>query len=189
MTFITRFLSQIMVVISALLISFSVSAQSPQYDLLKAIDRQEVQDLNNTLQKGVSPDTRRRSDGMPAIVLAAQTGNIAIIKALLDGGANVNLGDRLRGETALMIRSTAGDTNAVKLLLTYNADPNRADIGQETALMKAVRGRKFKTAQALIEAGADPNVQDLTGKTALEYAKLSKSRRFIRLLQDAGATY
>lgn len=55
--------------------------------------------------------------------------------------------------------------------------------------MKAVRGRKFKAAQMLLEAGADPNVQDLTGKTALEYAKLSRSRRFVRLLQDAGATY
>ena len=40
-----------------------------------------------------------------------------------------------------------------------------------------------------LAVSADPNVQDLTGKTALEYARISRSRRFIRLLQDAGATF
>jgi len=164
------------------------SAQSPQYDLLKAVDKADLVKINELLRKNVSPDTRRRSDRTPAIVIAAQAANSAVVKLLLDNDANPNLSDN-RGQTPLMVRATVGDTNMIKLLLSYGADPNRADIGQETALMKAVRGRKFKAAQALIEAGADPNVQDLTGKTALEYAKISRSRRFVRLLQDAGATY
>lgn len=164
------------------------SAQSPQYDLLKAVDSADLVKINELLRKNVSPDTRRRSDRTPAIVIAAQSANSAVVKLLLDNDANPNLSDN-RGQTPLMVRATVGDTNMIKLLLSYGADPNRADIGQETALMKAVRGRKFKAAQALIEAGADPNVQDLTGKTALEYAKISRSRRFVRLLQDAGATY
>lgn len=175
-----------------LFVSFGVGmpalAQSPQYDLLKAVDRADLVKVNELLRKGVSPNTRRRSDRRPAIVIAAQAGSTAIVKLLLDNDANPNLADN-QGQTPLMVRSVVGDTNMIKLLLSYGADPNRADTGQETALMKAVRGRKFKAAQALIEAGADPNVQDLTGKTALEYAKISRSRRFVRLLQDAGATY
>lgn len=164
------------------------SAQSPQYDLLEAVEDADLTKINELLRKNVSPDTRRRSDRTPAIVIAAQSASTAVVKLLLDNDANPNLSDN-RGQTALMIRSVVGDTTMIKLLLSYGADPNRADTGQETALMKAVRGRKFKAAQALIEAGADPNVQDLTGKTALEYAKISRSRRFVRLLQDAGATY
>ncbi len=163
-------------------------AQSPQYDLLKAVDKADLVKINDLLRSGISPDTRRRSDRTPVIVIAAQSANAAVVKLLLDNDANPNTSDN-RGQTALMVRAVVGDTNMIKLLLSYGADPNRADTGQETALMKAVRGRKFKAAQALIDAGADPNVQDLTGKTALEYAKLSRSRRFVRLLQDAGATY
>ena len=174
--------------ILALGAALPASAQSPQYDLLKAVDNGDLVKVNELLRKNVSPDTRRRSDRTPAIVIAAQAGNSAVVKLLLDNDANPDLSDN-RGQTSLMVRATVGDTNMIKLLLSYGADPNRADTGQETALIKAVRGRKFKAAQALIEAGADPNVQDLTGKTALEYAKISRSRRFIRLLQDAGATY
>ena len=166
------------------------NATTPQYKMLSAVEDGNIEEVTKYLREGVSPDTRRRgAEGTPAIVVAAQEGHFAVIKLLLDENANPNLADRLRGETALMRRAVVGDTDMIKLLLSYGADPNRADIGQETALMKAVRGRKYKAAQALIEGGADPNVQDLTGKTALEYARISRSRRFIRLLQDAGATY
>lgn len=165
-------------------------ATTPQFKMLNAVEDGNIEEVTKFLREGVSPDTRRRgTDGIPAIAIAAQEGHLAMLKLLLENNANPNLSDRLRGETALMRRAVAGDTNAIKLLLSFGADPNRADIGQETALMKAVRGRKFKAAQALVDGGADPNVQDLTGKTALEYARISRSRRFIRLLQDAGATY
>lgn len=164
-------------------------AASPQYDLLKAVEEQDIKEATELLSKGVSPDTRRRSDRIPALLIAVDKSNMAMLKLLLDYNANPNISDPRRGETALMRRALAGDVNGVKLLLSYKADPNRADIGQETALIKAVRARKFKVVQILLEANADPNVQDFTGKTALEYAKLNRNRRMIRLLEDAGATY
>jgi ankyrin repeat protein len=165
------------------------AAASPQYDLLKAVDDQDIQEVTKLLTEGVSANTRRRSDRMPALLIAVEKSNLALLKVLLDHDANPDIADPDRGETALMKRAVAGDVAGVQLLLSYRADPNRADIGQETALMKAVRSRKSKVVQVLLESGADPNVQDLTGKTALEYAKLGRSRRMVSLLQDAGATY
>lgn len=189
MTVSRRFFNVLMIALLAAL-TVPAAATTPQFKMLNAVEDGNVEEVTKYLRDGVSPDTRRRgTDGTPAIVIAAQEGHFAVMKLLLDNNANPNLADRLRGETALMHRAVVGDTNMIKLLLQSGADPNRADIGQETALMKAVRGRKFKAAQALIEAGADPNVQDLTGKTALEYARISRSRRFVRLLQDAGATF
>lgn len=180
----------LMCTLALLAYGLAATAQaSPQYDLLKAVDDQDIQKTTELLAQGVSPDTRRRSDRIPALLIAVEKSNMGLLKLLLDYDANPNIGDPDRGETALMRRAIAGDVNGVKLLLTYKADPNRADIGQETALMKAVRARKFKVVQVLLEAGADPNVQDFTGKTALEYAKLSRNRRMVRLLEDAGATY
>lgn len=178
-----------LIFLSTAFVTSGATANSPQYELLKAVDDQDVKKVAELLAQGVSPDTRRRSDRTPALLIAVEKTNNAMIKLLLDNGANVNIGDPQRGETALMKRALAGDRDGVQLLLGYGADVNRADIGQETALMKAVRARKFKVAQILLDAGADPNVQDFTGKTALEYAKLSRSRRMIRILQDAGATY
>jgi len=167
----------------------AASAQSPQYDLLKAIEDEDIKEATDLLARGISPNTRRRSSRIPALLIANDTGNLALLKLLLDYNANPNIADPDRGETVLMRRAVAGHVAGIQLMLSYKADPNRADIGQETALMKAVRARKFKAAQILLEAGADPNVQDLTGKTALEYAKLSRSRRMVRVLQEAGATY
>lgn len=172
------------------MVALPAAATTPQFKMLNAVEDGDEAEVTKYLREGVSADTRRRgTDGTPAIVIAAKEGHFAVMKLLLENNANPNLSDRLRGLTALMHRAVVGDTNMINLLLSFGADPNRADIGQETALMKAVRGRKFKAAQALVEGGADPNVQDLTGKTALEYARISRSRRFVRLLQDAGATY
>ncbi|PCI62718.1 MAG: hypothetical protein COB37_06365 [Kordiimonadales bacterium] len=161
----------------------------PQYDLVRAVETQDIEKLISLLQTGVSPDTRKQSTGEPAILIAATKGDLQIVKLLLENGANANYAHRRRGVTALMQRSIVGDTIMIKLLLAHGADPNRADISQETPLLKAVKNRKLRAVKILLAAGADPNVQDLTGKTALEYAKLSRSRRFVKMLQDAGATY
>ena len=165
--------------------SESAMAQSPQYDLLKAVDKSDIEELEKQLREGVSPNTRQRSSGTPALILAADKPEI--LKILLDHDANPNIADRKTGQTVLMLRATVGDVSTIQVLLEYGADPNKADRAQETALIKAVRNKKFRAAEALLEAGANPNVQDLTGKTALEYAKISRSRRIIRLLEEAGA--
>ena len=101
--------------------------------------------------------------------------------------ANPNITDKNRRETALMYRAVAGDMVSLQNLLDAGANPNAADISQETALIKAVRGRKHRAVQLLLEKGADSDVQDLTGKTALDYALLSRRTRIIRMLEDAGA--
>jgi len=167
--------------------SLPAHAMSDQYELLKAVESNDMAKLTELLAKGVSPDTRQRTGGLPAIILAAKKGNLAILKLLLDYKANPDMADRERNETALMLRSTAGDVESIKALLAAGADVNRTDSALETALIKAVRNRQFSAAQALISGGANPNVQDLTGKSALDYAKDRRNSRMVRLLEDAGA--
>ncbi|WP_308910726.1 ankyrin repeat domain-containing protein [Pseudokordiimonas caeni] len=162
-------------------------AMSDQFELLKAVESNDIAKLTELLNKGVSPNTRQRTSGQPAILIAARKGNMVIMKMLLDHQANPDMTDRGGSETALMVRATTGDAEGIKMLLDAGADINRTDASLETALTKAVRNRQFRAAQILIANNANPNVQDVTGKSALDYAKERRNSRMIRLLEDAGA--
>ncbi len=165
----------------------AIAGPSPQYDLIDAIEKQDLLEIKELLGKGVSPNTRRKSNGIPAMVFASDTGNIAIMKLMLEAGGRVDIATKDRGETPLMRAAIKRDLAFIQLLLEYNPDINKADIGQETALMKAVRARNYRVAQILLEKGANANVQDLTGKSALDYAQLRRSKRMIKLLEEHGA--
>ena len=61
-----------------------VMAINPQYDLLKAVEEDDINEATDLLTKGANPDTRRRSDQIPAILIADEKGNLAMLKLLLD---------------------------------------------------------------------------------------------------------
>lgn len=160
-------------------------AQNANYDLLKAIDKQDVEEVERLLRTGVNPDTRRRSSKEPALIIATRLNNLGLINALIAAGANVDIQDPDRGETPLMLRSIAGDTATMRVLLDAGADANATDRSLETALMKAVRGRQARAVALLIEHGADPHKQDVTGNSAYDYAQASRHRRIQNLLENA----
>lgn len=164
--------------------SFS-AGPSKQYDLLDAIQKNQLQEVLELLKGGVSPDTRSYTDGIPALIFAAREGNFAIMEALLKAGARPNISTRDRDETALMIRAVGRNSQLIKLLIDHKADLDKADRANETALYKAVRARKFKNAKMLVDAGANVNVTDLRGRSVLDIAKISRSQRMIQLIEEA----
>ncbi len=160
---------------------------SPQYDLLKAVERQNVEEVKKLLRSGVSPNTRLRSSGDPALVIAARKGNREIMEILLKAGANPDIATRDGKSTPLIIRSTVGDVLGVQLLLNYKADVNGGRRTLGAPLIEAVRGKKYKVAKILIDAGAKSNIGDVTGQTALDYAHISRSKRMIKMIESAEA--
>ena len=60
-------------------------------------------------------------------MLAAKGRNFVIQELLLGRGADVNWADQA-GMTALHYESAHGDSEAVKLLLAFGADPNPVDV-------------------------------------------------------------
>ena len=160
---------------------------NPQYDLLKAVQDQDAEEVEKLLRKGTSPDTRLRSSGDPALVLAARTGNRRIMELLLKSGANPDIATRDGKQTAIIIRAMVGDVLAVQLLLNHKADPDGGRKAYGIPLIQAVRGRKYKVARLLVEAGAKTDISDVTGKTALDYASISRSRRMINMLENTKA--
>jgi ankyrin repeat protein len=88
-------------------------------------------------------------DGMSALVLAAHSGQRAVVQVLLNKGANPN--DAAIGYAALHAAVLKGDLDMVKALLSHGADPN-ARITKGTPVRRS--GTDFELPATLI--GATP---------------------------------
>ena len=68
----------------------------------------------------------RTSTGATPLMFAAASGDVAAVKALLDGGADVEAKERDREQTPLIFAAAANRVDAVKLLLASGANKNAA---------------------------------------------------------------
>lgn len=113
-----------------------------------------------------------------AMTLAAQRGDMKILRLLLDHGAppDQNRAEVMSGvvgrhddATPLMWAASRKNLDAANLLVERGADANRQTMHGETPLMYC---QSPEIVHFLIAAGADPGVRDAEGKTALDGAKL-----------------
>jgi ankyrin repeat protein len=80
------------------------------------------------LEAGAAPNTLT-GEGEPVLLTAAWRGQPDVVRALVDGGADVNLRERFYGQNAIMWASIENHAAVVHLLADSGADVNvRADI-------------------------------------------------------------
>lgn len=140
------------------------------------------------------------SNGCSALQLASFRAQEAVMRLLLDSGADVNLkcddhsGPGTVGSTALAVVTHsiyAEDRPAtIRLLVEAGADLNTRDDEGSTPLMHAVRyGPGYlDSVQALAAAGADLDARDPRGNTALMMAMVYRRESIVEFLQEAGAS-
>ena len=161
------------------------------------------------LRAGASPDLSNDLGVVP-LSLACTNASAAMVRRLLEGGADPNAG--ALPASPLMTCARTGNPDAVKALVTRNADVNAAEPRRgQTALMGAVAGGHPDVVRVLIDAGAhvharstitrqfvnrgDPNDADVGvvgdvshgGSTPLLFATRQGNPESARLLLDAGA--
>jgi len=102
--------------------------------------------------------------GQTELVRAAEIGDVAKVRALLDAGANPNLPQTF---SALEAASAAAYPRVVEEMLKHHPDVNQRDSAGRTALNalgQSAVGRSgenpAEVARLLIKAGADMNAQD-----------------------------
>lgn len=116
---------------------------------------------------------------------AAQKGDVAAVKTLLDMGANVNARSGSYGETALM--GAIEYIDVVRVLLDRGADVNAKSNSGNTALMSAVYGNA-DVVQLLVDRGADVNAEGgLFSGTVLMTASASSKPAIVQILVNNGA--
>ena len=121
--------------------------------------------------------------GASALVRAAESGELEIVRALVDAGAALD--ERCScegGETPLWAAVVARRTDVVAYLLDRGADPSLAAAHGVTPLHAAVIRDSEEIARVLLEAGADPGARDGGARTPADWAELHGSQELLALL-------
>jgi len=145
----------------------------------------KLDELQTKLQTDLKLASKKFQDERQPLHWACSGGHDIIVEYLLNVcNAPIDEPDD-SGWTPLIIASSAGRDNIVRLLLQQNADPNnRTSIGQ-TALHYAASRNRYKIAELLVAAEAALNVQDnSTQATPLHRAASKGNLKIVKLLLE-----
>lgn len=142
------------------------------------------------IDRGVKVDSRigRYWNGRTPVSMAVVYGNEAIIKLLLENGADIEAKDDYNCTPLLLAVVKKGNTDIIKLLLENGADIEAKDNNGRTPLLWAViKRRNEDTIKLLLGNGADVTTKDNDGWTPLSWAVREGNEDIIKLLLKNGA--
>jgi ankyrin repeat protein len=128
------------------------------------------------------------SGGETVLMLAARSGNVETVKALLARGAKHDARER-HGQTALMWAAAEGNTAVVRTLLDAGGDIKATSDSGFTPFFLAVREGRLDTVRGFLAAGIDVNatMQRTRGTSPLLLAVQNGHFELAVALVDAGA--
>lgn len=103
---------------------------------------------------------------VPALVRAAEAGDIATLRRLLDGGVTVDTRDA-QGRTALLAATHAGRVDTARLLIGRGADLTSTNRYGGTALIPAAHHGHVETVRELLKTRIDVDHVSRLGWTGL----------------------
>ncbi|PKU49240.1 ankyrin sam and basic leucine zipper domain-containing protein 1 [Limosa lapponica baueri] len=157
--------------------------------LKKALFRGDVSLIEELLNSGISIESTFQFGWTP-LMCAASVADFAVVRLLLDRGANACF--EIDKYTVLMAACTAHASEenilkTVELLLSRNADPNVTCRRQMTPLMYAARKGYTQVVALLVAHGSHINTQDENGYSALIWAAQHGHKSVIFKLLELGA--
>lgn len=118
---------------------------------------------------------------------AAMNGQTEAIQALVNSGKLDIHSRNVSGETALMLAVEKGHVDTARVLVTSGADVNEQDKSGRTVLIVASEKGNSELVQNILELGANPIQKDNEGKTALHYAVAKGDAEMVKALLNRGA--
>lgn len=159
---------------------FTVPAQASNLgDLVRNGD---VAAVTSALDNGAAVN---EIDGVTALYIACEGGNVELAKLLINRGADVNLPVSWQ-RTPLYAANKAGHADIVKLLLDNEANPNQLAKSQ-TPLHVAAENGCLQCVIHLVDAGAEINALTSNGNPPIHLAKLSGHEDIVAYLRSHGA--
>jgi ankyrin repeat protein len=130
--------------------------------------------------------SRKRAEGVTALMNAAQADCEPCVRLLLEHGADARAKTDA-GLTALHRAAFHGDARLIKLLLDAGAPVNVADDRGFTPLMMAVNSSRKNpdVVRMLLDRGADAEAKDSSCRTVSQWAAVGANRKIMGLLPPA----
>jgi ankyrin repeat protein len=144
--------------------------------------------------RGANMNAKLRRGGMTPLLMAAETADLALMKALIEAGADPLLGNSDNATTLLLAGRVTGTPDevmrAMQLALDSGIDINSADINGQTAMHMAASKNLPDAIKFLAKKGAKIEVwnkPDNAGLTPLAIAVGFNRRNVFRPLPEAEA--
>ena len=176
--------------VAVLAVALLTGAAAPDdKELLDATKRGDVAAVRSLLNEGADPNAAQ-GDGLSALHLAAQGGNLEIVEVLLTAGAEIGAKTRIGDYTPLHLASWGAHASAVSVLIEAGADPGAVSTTSGVTPLhlaaKATNGES--TVRALLEHGAPVDaLESAFGQTPLMFAASHGRTAAVRELLSHGA--
>lgn len=155
--------------------------------LLKAAKEGNLQKTSALLKKGAQVNAADEN-GLTPLYVAAISGHEAVVRLLIEKGAEVDTRDYTLFGTPLLMAATLGHAATARLLLEKGARVNAANIFGVTPLHWAAGNGHEAVVRLLLEKGAEINAaRKDNGWTPLHQAAVKGHEAVVRLLIEKGA--
>jgi ankyrin repeat protein len=152
-----------------------------------AASKQSEDMLQDLFKAGADPNLPD-SLGETAIFSALDHANPAIVRLLLDQGAEIDHQDR-DGNTALHHAAIAGKALSTTRALEFHADPDLQNLAGETPLHLAVLHGQTAVVEKLLAAGADPRIKTTYGATPFRIAEERGNGTMMQMISEGEAAF
>ena len=176
-------------VLIAAICAIAIGAAPAGDPLLDAARQGDAATVRSLLRGGKDPNLAQ-GDGLTALHIAAQAGNLEIARLLLDARAGVDAKTRIGGYTPLHVASEGAHLEVVRALLDGGADPKvTTTTTGVTPLHLAARAVNGEAVVALLVAKGAPvdALESAAGQTPLMFAASYGRLGAVRELLRAGA--
>lgn len=126
-----------------------------------------VEKVRELLKAGLDPNQQALVSGETPLHYAARDGHAEVARALIEGGAYVDIRDA-EGVTALLVAARFGHLNYAQVLVEAGADVNMADNSGNSPLMYAARDSNEFLVGLLLDAGARSDLRNAAGRRAID---------------------
>nr|XP_021553385.1 LOW QUALITY PROTEIN: putative ankyrin repeat domain-containing protein 31 [Neomonachus schauinslandi] len=158
---------------------YSTDNTSKELANISQLRQKEEKEISHKPEVKTAGINKRNARGESQLHLAARRGNLTLVKALIESGADVNLKDNA-GWTPLHEASSEGSNDIIVELLKAGANVNCENLDGINPLHDAAANDHLKAAEILLQHGANPNQKNQKQKTALDEADNEKMKELLK---------